>query len=94
LLVRRIPYYDQKPTDAERFLVEDHASPAGYRVASLPDYEIDPALARTGSSCMSPNFLFAVGLIMAFAVGGCITYLSFTEFDQFINDQVDNVIPT
>jgi hypothetical protein len=93
LLVRRIPYFDQKPIDAERLLVEDHASPAGYRVPSLPDYEIDPALARTGIDWLSVNTEFVLGLLMAFLVGGCMALMAFTQIDDNITDQVESFIP-
>lgn len=88
ILVRRIPYYDQKPVDAERLLIEDHASPAGYRIPSLPDYEIDPALARLGSPCVSINLEFAFGLLMMAFVGGSLIFLSFTEWDESVISQV------
>jgi len=91
-LVRRIPYYDQKPTNSERLLEEDHSSPAGYRVPSLPNFEIDPALARTGTPCLSANFEFAFGLIMSLVVGGGITYLAFTDWDDMAIDQIQDLM--
>jgi hypothetical protein len=94
LLARKIPYHDQKPIDAERLLIEDHASPAGYRVPLLPDYEIDPSLARTGYKCLSLQCEFVVGLLLALVVGAAISLLAFTNLDEFVNDQVQNVIPT
>lgn len=67
--VRRIPYHDQKPQDGEVLLVSDQASPVGYKVPSLPDFEIDPSLAYTGNKCVSMNFEFLLGLIVAVSVG-------------------------
>lgn len=90
-LCRRIPYYDSKPKDAERLLVIDHCSPAGYRVPSLPDYEIDPALARLGTNCASISVEFGFGIVMAFGVGAAIIYLAFTDWDDAVASQLQGV---
>lgn len=75
-VVRQIPFVDQKPSDAERLLEPDQSSPAGFRVPSLPDYEIDPSLAQTGLSCCSLNYEFATGILMAFALSGGMIYFT------------------
>lgn len=82
LLVRRIPYVDQSPENGERLLIEDHASPVGYKVPSLPDFEIDPSMANTGCRWLPLNLEFFVGVLLAFVVGACLIALSFTEWDQ------------
>lgn len=89
-LCRKIPYYDSKPKDAERLLVTDQCSPAGYRVPSLPDYEIDPALGRLGTSCASLTAEFVFGIIMACSVGAAIIFLAFTEWDDAVAEKVQS----
>jgi len=92
-MVRKIPYFDQKPTYSERLLEEDHTSPAGYRVPILPNFEIDPALARTGSPCVPLNVEFIFGLLMSFVIGGGITFLAFTDWDDSTIDKVQSFFP-
>ena len=91
-LVRRIPYKDQKPQFGEKLLVENHSSPVGYQVPSLPDFEIDPGMATKGSKCLSIQFEFLVGVILAFGVGGCIIALGFTSWDENFYDQVSGAV--
>jgi hypothetical protein len=91
VLVRRIPYLDQKPAKiGERLLIEDHASPVGYKVPSLPDYEIDPVLANTGSKCFSLTFEMCIGFIMAFAVGTWIIALAFTTWEEDLYKDIED----
>jgi hypothetical protein len=91
-LVRKIPYKDHHPYyDGEPLLVEDHASPVGYKVPSIPDFEIDPSLAKTGSSCIPYSLEFIVGFLMALVVGGGIVYLAFTDVDEQIVGTMQNV---
>jgi hypothetical protein len=91
-LLRGLPYQDQKPDDGEKLLVEDHASPVGYKVPDLPDFEIDPALANTGSKCFSLKFEFAVGIIFAFVGGTGLIFLAFSNWDDDLYDQVGDVL--
>jgi hypothetical protein len=74
----------QPPEEAERLLVEDHASPAGYKIKALPDFEIDPLLAREGSAYMSVDAEFSLGLIVAAAGCGFAMYLSHFGWSQII----------
>jgi hypothetical protein len=80
--IRSIPYHNQSPLDGERLLVEDQASPVGYKVPSLPDFEIDPSMADTGSKCLSLNVEFLVGVIMALGVGIFLISLTFTTWQN------------
>lgn len=92
-MVRKIKFFDRKPINSEKLLEEDDASPAGYRVPSLPNFEIDPALARTGVDCFSLNFEFGFGILMAFVVGAGISYLAFTDWDDNAIDQIQEWMP-
>jgi hypothetical protein len=87
--VRRIPYQDQKPTIGERLLIETHASPVGYKVPSLPDYEIDPSLANTGSPYLSLTFELLIGLIMTMVVGTWLIGLAFTWWDENLYGDIE-----
>ncbi|GKY90464.1 hypothetical protein MPSEU_000020200 [Mayamaea pseudoterrestris] len=91
-MVRQIPFVDQKPSAAERFLEPDHSSPAGYRVPSLPDYEIDPSLARTGLPCLSLRNEFMTGIFIAFALSGSMVYLSLTTWDESLAVTINRTI--
>jgi hypothetical protein len=91
-IVNKISYKDQKPSDAERLLDPDHSSPAGYRVPSLPDFEIDPSLARTGAPCFSMKFELFVGAAMAAAMGGSIVFLSFSDWDEAVVNTVNHTV--
>ena len=58
-------------TIGERLLIEDHASPVGYKVPSLPDFEIDPTIANTGLPCMTMSTEFIIGIAMALSCRYC-----------------------
>jgi hypothetical protein len=88
-LVRRIPYRDQRPRIGERLLVEDQASPVGYKVPSLPDYEIDPTLANTGSPCLSLPLEVCLGVVLAATVGTWLIGLAFTMWDEDIYAEIE-----
>lgn len=82
-LVKQIPSSEpSRPHDGERLLIEDHASPAGYRVPSLPDFEVDPTLAKEGLPFASVGVEFFFGLIMAVAIGTGMIYLSVSQWDN------------
>jgi hypothetical protein len=92
-LVRKVPHKEQKPAEnGERLLVEDHGSPVGYKVPSLPDFEIDPSLANTGSKWVPIQLEFLVGLIMALGVGGFIIALAYTNLDESLNDNLQDAV--
>jgi hypothetical protein len=33
-------------------------------------------------------------MVVAFVVGGAIAFLAFTQLDEYVNDQVDTMIPS
>lgn len=91
-LVRSINYVDEKPSCGEKLLEEDHASPVGYKVPSLPDYEIDPSLAKSGSKWVPVQLEFIIGVILAVGVGGAIVALGYTSWDEDFYDEVSDTI--
>jgi hypothetical protein len=92
-VVRRIPYKMQTPSAGEQLLLKDHASPVGYKVPNLPDFEIDPSLANTGSSYLSLTAEFILGItIFSIAVGAFIIYLTFTSWDEDVIEGLTNYV--
>lgn len=90
VFVRRIPYQDQKPDYGERVLMADQASPVGYKVPSVPDFEIDPSLVDTGSPCLSLTTEFFIGLIIAVGVGTWLVSLAFTLWEDRLYDNMSD----
>jgi len=93
-MVRRLPVLDQKPEHGEKILIEDQASPVGYKVPSLPDFEIDPSLANTGIKCLSLQFEFYFGIFMALVIGSLIVTLAFTNWEETVNKSVSDAYTT
>jgi len=91
-LVRKIPHAEQKPHSGEKLLEEDHASPVGYKVPLLPDFEIDPALANTGSKFLSIQVEFVIGSILAIAAGAAMITLGFTSWDEDFYDELADTV--
>ena len=93
LMVRQIPYRRQlPPPNGEVLLEKDHASPIGYKVPKLPDFEIDPSLANTGSSHLSLKTEFFIGILMSILVGTAIIYLAFTSWDEELIGEVQSYV--
>lgn len=90
-LASRIPYRDPHPNyDGEPLLVPDHVSPVGFKVPSLPDFTIDPGLAKTGSQWFSIRTEVVFGVFFALAAGAGIIYLAFTDWDEAVVDEVQS----
>jgi hypothetical protein len=89
-MVRRIPYKVQSPSVGEQLLLKDHASPVGYKVPNLPDLQIDPSLANTGSSYLSLTAEFIIGIIISIIVGLFIIYLAFTSWDEDVIEELSS----
>lgn len=89
-LIPKIQYKDQKPQSGEKLLVENHESPVGYQVPLLPDFEIDPGMADTGSKCLSLRFELIVGVILAIAGGAGMITLAFTSWDEDFYSELTN----
>lgn len=91
LLARHIPYYDAHPNyDGEPLLVPDHLSPVGFKVPSLPNFSIDPGLAKTGSPCLSIRAEVVLGTLFAMAASTGIIYLAFTDWDESVVEEVES----
>ena len=90
-LARHIPYFDAHPNyDGEPLLVPDHLSPVGFKVPSLPDFSIDPGLARTGIPWMSVRAEVVLGTLFAMAAGTGIVYLAFTDWDETVVSELES----
>ena len=97
VLVRRIPYRDMAistsaATIGERLLMEDHASPVGYKVPSLPDFELDPTVANTGLPCVSMSLELLFGVIMAMSIGTILIGLAFTVWDDDVHETIEGTL--
>lgn len=92
-LVRKIPYVDLHPEyEGEPLLIEDHASPVGYKVPSVPDFEIDPSMAEIGNCCFPSNIELVLGLITAVGVGSFVIILAFTTWDDKVFGDLQGVV--
>jgi hypothetical protein len=80
------------PNDEEPLLEEDHASPIGYKVPHLPEFPVNPSYTHKGlGSCCccfyQVGIEYALGLIVAIAVGGFICYLGVSHLDEAFMDK-------
>ena len=91
-VVRNIPFRDQVPGDGERLLIEEHASPVGYKVPKLPDYEIDPTLARQGNSCFSVKVQFLCGVLFALVMGVVMALFGSSNWPEVVYDTVNEYV--
>jgi hypothetical protein len=83
---RPLSYY----YDGERVLEEDHASPVGYKVPTIPDFEFDPSLVtNAGISCCTLNCELSFGLFIAVAIGGFLLFLSLSKWDDALYSILD-----
>jgi hypothetical protein len=91
VMASRIPYRDPHPNfDGEPLLIPDQVSPVGFKVPSLPDFTIDPGLAKTGSEWLSLRTEVTMGMLFAFAAGAGIIFLAFTDWDESVVDEVES----
>lgn len=87
LVAARAVYAEEETKNkGERLLKPNHASPLGYKVPKLPDFEIDPCCETTSSFCLSMHLEFALGIVLALVVGTVITAFAFTEKDEHAYD--------
>lgn len=87
-LARPNNYSNEKPENGERLLIEDAASPVGFKVPSLPDYEIDPGLADRTSRILSPHLYLITGFVLAIAVGGWLVLVAFTNWGNDLYEDI------
>mmetsp|Transcript_5757 Transcript_5757/g.7560 ORF Transcript_5757/g.7560 Transcript_5757/m.7560 type:complete len:496 (-) Transcript_5757:297-1784(-) len=86
------PITPTEPDEDEPLLEHDHASPVGYRVPNIPNFEVDPSLASEGYfSLCSIQAQALIGLILAVVLGGGIIYLGFTDEDDELLGNGDGI---
>lgn len=76
----------------EPLLLEDHQSPVGFRVPNLPDFPIDPYLAKTGMNQLSMKVEMSVGVLLAILLGAGIITLVFTDWGGATQDGVTHAM--
>ena len=64
----------------------------GYKVPSLPDFEIDPTISNTGSACITMSTEFCIGIVMALSFGAAIIGLAFTSLDDNVHDAIEGTL--
>mmetsp|Transcript_25106 Transcript_25106/g.43959 ORF Transcript_25106/g.43959 Transcript_25106/m.43959 type:complete len:563 (-) Transcript_25106:78-1766(-) len=74
------------PDTKEPLLIEDHASPIGFKVPHLPDFPIDPVFAAKPTTfCMNVTMELLVGVLLALGVGGFLFFLGYSNLgDQIL----------
>lgn len=93
-LVARIKTYRPTPEEVEPILVEDHASPVGYVVPSLPDVEIDPSLGVKGAPCCSMKVYYVVAILLGLVVAAICGFMAFSDADDSITSQLFDLLQT
>jgi hypothetical protein len=91
-VVRLIPFRDLTPGDGERLLVDDHTSPVGYKVPSLPDFEVDPDLSNEGNPLFSINMEFTFGIVLAILVGFVMVAFTLSDWEHILTDNFDGAV--
>lgn len=76
------PYFPVRPEDEEPILIEDHASPVGFKVPNLPDVPIYPSLVDKGSPFCTLTLEVLIGIVLAFVGGFAMVSLPFTDLDD------------
>jgi hypothetical protein len=79
-------------TIGERLLIDDHSSPVGYKVPSLPDFEIDPTIAITGWPCIPLAAELFFGVVLALSLGTVMIGLAFTTWDDYVHEVVEGTV--
>lgn len=77
------PTTPTEPDEEEPLLEQDHASPVGYKVPNLPNFEVDPSMAWSGRFEFCTIYMQAgVGVVLAIIIGGGIIYLGLINDDE------------
>ena len=74
--------------DEEPLLEEDHHSPVGYKVPNLPDFPIDPYLAKRGIRLLSLRIELSLGVFLAALLGAGIVALAFTDWGEITEEGI------
>jgi len=82
LLLRKNESVVQNDHTGENVLKEDQSSPVGYKVPSLPDFEIDLDREDTGSKYLSSQSVLLIGVILAIGAGTAMIAFSLTDSNK------------
>lgn len=93
-MVKTVPFRDEAPDTAEQFLVEEHTSPVGYKVAQLPDYEVDPNKVLESRSWLSLDCKFMFGVFLALSIGGAMVANTYVNWGDTVVDTIDKYVGT
>ena len=78
-------------SDNEPLLLASHASPVGFKVPSLPDYEMDPSLAWTGKlSFLHIQAVFVIGIVCAAALGLGMVWWGVSNWGEDVVDHIQD----
>jgi len=67
--------------DNDQLLVEDHASPCGYKIPNFPDHPVDPVyFGSKGCDCLSLKFEILFGLVISVGVGFFVVSTSMYDY--------------
>ena len=91
-LVLRVQPPKIAPEDKETLLDEDQSSPLGFKVHSLPDFQVDPHLAQKGVEFLSVQFEFVAAVIMAVGLGAFMVSLAFTQMDENLTNRLQSIL--
>jgi hypothetical protein len=78
LLAMKIP--PQSKQKDEPLLVESQASPVGFTVPNLPDFEMDPNVVQPERFPCPIQFEFAFGIVLTICIGGAFIYVAYTDW--------------
>lgn len=87
------PETPTEPDEEEPLLEKNHASPVGFNVPSLPNFEVDPTLASEGwFEVCALQMQAIVGVLLALVIGGGIIYLGFLEEDDEVFGNGEGIV--
>ena len=86
-MVLRIKPRRELPANEEHLLVPAQESPVGFRVPNLPDYAVDPILAKEGIGWISKRIEFGFGVVVALVSGGFMIYVNYADADNALTGQ-------
>ena len=76
-MILRIKSPVQTPAGEEHLLIPAQESPVGFKVPDIPDYIVDPNLARKGIQWLSLAVELSFGIVLSLAVGAAIIYWNY-----------------
>ena len=91
--VARIKTYRPTPEETEPILVEDHSSPVGFVVPSLPDVSIDPSLDAKGAPCCNLKVYIVLAILLGLTILGTLGFMAFSNEDDSNTKQILEFLP-